>query len=283
MRTHDGFGGGFDDGFDDDSEAGTPRTALVTGASRGIGRAIARRLARDGMVVAVHYGADAAAAQETVDLIAAAGGRAFAVGADLASYDGVLTLVDGVRAGLAAHTGRTEDPGALLDVLVNNAAVATSGGHLQDETVEGFDRLFAVNVRAPFFLVQQLLPVLRDGGRIVNIGSGVTRIALADELAYAMTKGAMETFTRTLANVVGTRRITVNTVAPGPTETAALTARLAAVPELEQLMIAGQALPWVGQPEDVADPVAFLASRDGRWITGTVIDASGGTYLGPKF
>ncbi|MFE7409577.1 SDR family oxidoreductase [Streptomyces laurentii] len=275
MRTHDGF--------DDDSEAGTPRTALVTGASRGIGRAIARRLARDGMVVAVHYGADAAAAQETVDLIAAAGGRAFAVGADLASYDGVLTLVDGVRAGLAAHTGRTEDPGALLNVLVNNAAVATSGGHLQDETVEGFDRLFAVNVRAPFFLVQQLLPVLRDGGRIVNIGSGVTRIALADELAYAMTKGAMETFTRTLANVVGARRITVNTVAPGPTETAALTARLAAVPELEQLMIAGQALPWVGQPEDVADPVAFLASPDGRWITGTVIDASGGTYLGPKF
>ncbi|BAU83914.1 2-hydroxycyclohexanecarboxyl-CoA dehydrogenase [Streptomyces laurentii] len=279
MRTHEGF----DDGLDDDSEAGTTRTALVTGASRGIGRAVARRLARDGMVVAVHYGSDAAAAQETVDLIAAAGGRAFAVGADLASYDGVLTLVDGVRAGLAAHTGRTADSGAPLDVLVNNAAVATSGGHLQDETVEGFDRLFAVNVRAPFFLVQQLLPVLRDGGRIVNIGSGVTRIALADELAYAMTKGAMETFTRTLANVVGARRITVNTVAPGPTETAALTARLAAVPELEHLMIAGQALPWVGQPEDIADPVAFLASPDGRWITGTVIDASGGTYLGPKF
>lgn len=256
------------------------RTALVTGASRGIGRAIALRLAQDGLLVAVHYGSDAAAAQETVDLIAAKGGRAFSVGADLGSYEGVLALVEGVRAGLAAHAPDAEPAG--LDVLVNNAAVTSSGGHLRDETVEQFDRLFAVNVRAPFFLVQQLLPLLRDGGSIVNIGSGVTRIALADELAYAMSKGAMETFTRTLANVVGARRITVNTVAPGPTQTAALTAALAAVPQLEEMLIGGQALPWVGQPEDIADPVAFLASPEGRWITGTVIDASGGTYLGPK-
>ncbi|MEU6879368.1 SDR family oxidoreductase [Streptomyces sp. NPDC046712] len=253
------------------------RTALVTGSSRGIGRAVAQRLAADGLLVAVHYGHDGAAAQETVDLIVKAGGRAFAVGADLASHEGVLALVEGVRAGLLAHTGE-----AALDVLVNNAAATRSGGHLADETPELFDRLFAVNVRAPYFLVQQLLPVLRDGGRIINIGSAVTRIALPDELAYAMTKGAMETFTRTLANVVGARRITVNTVAPGPTQTAELTAALAAMPQLEQMLIGGQALPWVGQPRDVADPVAFLASEDGRWITGTVIDASGGTYLGPK-
>ncbi|MFI9212591.1 SDR family oxidoreductase [Streptomyces sp. NPDC053253] len=255
----------------------TTRTALVTGSSRGIGRAVARRLAADGMVVAVHYGQDAAAAQETVDLIVRDGGRAFSVGADLATHDGVLALVEGVRAGLAAHTGE-----AALDVLVNNAAVTGSGGHLKDETPELFDRLFAVNVRAPYFLVQGLLPVLRDGGRIINIGSAVTRIALSDELAYAMTKGAMETFTRTLANVVGERRITVNTISPGPTQTAALTAAMAAMPQLEGMLIGGQALPWVGQPEDIADPVAFLASEDGRWITGTVIDASGGTYLGPK-
>ncbi|WMX46576.1 SDR family oxidoreductase [Streptomyces roseicoloratus] len=255
----------------------TLRTALVTGASRGIGRAIARRLAADGLLVAVHYGTDGAAAQETVDLITADGGRAFAVGAELSTHEGVLLLVEGVRAGLLAHTGGTG-----LDVLVNNAAVSSSGGHLQDETVEQFDRVFAVNVRAPFFLVQQLLPVLRDGGSIVNIGSAVTRVSLADELAYAMTKGAMETFTRTLANVAGMRRITVNTVAPGPTQTAGLTAAMAAMPQLEELLIAGQALPWVGQPEDVAEPVAFLASPAGRWVTGTVIDASGGTYLGPK-
>ncbi|MFD7979940.1 SDR family oxidoreductase [Streptomyces sp. NPDC059071] len=255
----------------------TLRTALVTGASRGIGRAIARRLAADGLLVAVHYGSDGAAAQETVGLITADGGRAFAVGAELGTHEGVLALVEGVRAGLLAHTGDTG-----LDVLVNNAAVTSSGGHLHEETVEQFDRLFAVNVRAPYFLVQQLLPVLRDGGAIVNIGSAVTRISLSDELAYAMTKGAMETFTRTLANVVGARRITVNTVAPGPTQTAGLTAAMAAMPQLEEMLIAGQALPWVGQPEDVAEPVGFLASPAGRWITGTVIDASGGTYLGPK-
>ncbi|MEE1816488.1 SDR family oxidoreductase [Streptomyces sp. SP18ES09] len=252
-------------------------TALVTGSSRGIGRAVARRLAAGGALVAVHYGQDAAAARETVDLIAGDGGRAFAVGADLATHDGVLALVEGVRAGLDARTGE-----AALDVLVNNAAATTSGGHLADETPEAFDRVFAVNVRAPYFLVQGLLPMLRDGGRIINIGSAVTRIALADELAYAMTKGAMETFTRTLANVVGERRITVNTVAPGPTQTAGLTAAMAAMPALEGMLIASQALPWVGQPEDIADPVAFLASEEGRWITGTVIDASGGTYLGPK-
>ncbi|MEU8539802.1 SDR family oxidoreductase [Streptomyces sp. NPDC048717] len=123
-----------------------------------------------------------------------AGGRAFAVGADLAAYDGVTAHGKGVRAGFAARAGRAADG-------------------------------------APFFLVQQLLPVLRDGGSTVDIGSGVTRIALADEPAYAMTKGARESFTRTLANVVGGRRITVDTVAPGPTETAGLTARPAASPE----------------------------------------------------
>ncbi|MFG2114685.1 SDR family oxidoreductase [Streptomyces sp. NPDC048718] len=113
------------------------------------------------------------------------------------------------------------------------------------------------------------------GGSTVDIGSGVTRIALADEPAYAMTKGVRETFTRTLANVVGGRRITVDTVVPGPTETAGLTARPAASPEPERMPLAGQALPWVGQLEGIADPGAFLASPDGRWITGTVIQRLG--------
>ncbi|MEU1624201.1 SDR family oxidoreductase [Streptomyces sp. NPDC020096] len=254
------------------------RNALVTGASRGIGRAIAQRLAGEGALVAVHYGHDGNAAQETVDSIVKDGGRAFAVGADLASVDGVDTLVAGLGSGLRAHAG-----GAQLDILVNNAAVTGSRGRFADETPEPFDRLFAVNVRAPYFLVQKLLPTLRDGGRIINIGSAVTRIALADELAYAMTKGAMETFTRTLANEVGPRRITVNTVSPGPTETDRTAAFLRATPEVEAMVISGQALPWIGQPQDIADPVAFLASDDGRWVTGQVLDASGGTYLGPRF
>ncbi|MFJ8310527.1 MULTISPECIES: SDR family oxidoreductase [unclassified Streptomyces] len=254
------------------------KTALVTGSSRGIGRGIALRLAAEGALVVVHYGHDGAAAQETVDAIAADGGRAFAVGADLAGTEGVERLADAVRSGLRAHTGQES-----LDILVNNAALTGAHGPFAATTPDVFDRLFAVNVRAPFFLVQQLLPSLRDGGRIINIGSAVTRIALGDELAYAMTKGAMETFTRTLANEAGARRITVNTVAPGPTETDGTRAFLRSSPQMEAMMLRGQALPWIGQPADIADPVAFLASEDGRWITGHVLDATGGTYLGPKF
>ncbi|MFD9635036.1 SDR family oxidoreductase [Streptomyces violascens] len=252
------------------------KTALVTGASRGIGRGIAQRLAADGALVVVHYGTDGPAAQETVDAIVEAGGRAFAVGAELDTVDGVEQLADAVRSGLRAHTGEE-----FLDILVNNAAVT---GHLPyaETTPDLFDRLFAVNVRAPFFLAQRLLPTLRDGGRIITIGSAVTRIALEGELAYTMTKGAMETYTRTLANQVGARRITVNLVAPGPTETDRTRAFFRSSPQMEAMMLQGQALPWIGQPSDVADPVAFLASDDARWITGHVLDASGGTYLGPK-
>ncbi|GGT99086.1 SDR family oxidoreductase [Streptomyces violascens] len=253
------------------------KTALVTGASRGIGRGIAQRLAADGALVVVHYGTDGPAAQETVDAIVEAGGRAFAVGAELDTVDGVEQLADAVRSGLRAHTGEE-----FLDILVNNAAVT---GHLPyaETTPDLFDRLFAVNVRAPFFLAQHLLPTLRDGGRIITIGSAVTRIALEGELAYTMTKGAMETYTRTLANAVGARRITVNLVAPGPTETDRTRAFFRSSPEMEANMIQAQALPWIGQPADIADPVAFLASDDARWVTGHVLDASGGTYLGPKF
>ncbi|GAA2470810.1 SDR family oxidoreductase [Streptomyces mauvecolor] len=252
------------------------KTALVTGASRGIGRAIAQRLAAQGALVVVHYGTDGPAAQETVDSIVEAGGRAFAVGAELDTVDGVEQLADAVRSGLRAHTGEE-----FLDILVNNAAVT---GHLPyaETTPDLFDRLFAVNVRAPFFLAQRLLPALRDGGRIITIGSAVTRIALGDELAYTMTKGAMEAYTRTLANEAGARRITVNLVAPGPTETDRTRAFFRSSPQMEAMMLQGQALPWIGQPADIADPVAFLASEDARWITGHVLDASGGTYLGPK-
>ncbi|MFJ5079932.1 SDR family oxidoreductase [Streptomyces sp. NPDC088553] len=141
--------------------------------------------------------------------------------------------------------------------------------------------------------------LLLDAGRTVSVdrlvdglygeeppaGAAGALQAQVSRLRRVLPPGAaveMETFTRTLANVVGERRITVNTVAPGPTQTAELTAAMAAMPQLEGMLIGGQALPWVGQPEDIADPVAFLASEDGRWITGTVIDASGGTYLGPK-
>ncbi|GLZ77535.1 short-chain dehydrogenase [Actinorhabdospora filicis] len=246
------------------------KTALVTGASRGIGRAIAERLASDGALVAVHYGGNEAAALETVAAIESKGGRAFTVQARLGVEGDVDTLVDG----LVSELGSPE-----LDIIVNNAATL-GDTRLADSTPEYFEKIFAVNVKAPFFLVQRLLPHLRDNGRIINISSAVVRIALP-EIAYAMTKGALDVFGRTLANdlSVGSRGITVNTVAPGPTDTGHPMFQL---PELVEGMKSTTALNRVGHPEDIADTVALLASPDAGWITGNLIDATGGMYLGPK-
>src|SRR5688572_16762578 len=185
------------------------RTALVTGASRGIGRAIAERLAADGALVAVHYGSNETAARETVDAIEKAGGQAFAVRADLSETAELDALFAGLQDALA---------GRPLDVLVNNAAVTSYTATIEGATPEDFDRLFAVNVRAPMFLIQRALPLIPDGGRIVNVSSGVTWFA-RPEVVYAMRKGALNVLTRSLAQTQGPRGITVNTVSPGITET----------------------------------------------------------------
>ncbi|GGN72244.1 oxidoreductase [Actinoplanes lobatus] len=252
------------------------RTALVTGGSRGIGRGVCERLAADGALVAVHYGSDDVAAGQVVAAIEAAGGQAFAIRAELGVDGDADTVIRRLEEGLRAYGGTGR-----LDILVNNAALADSGGGIGNETPEGFDRIFAVNVRAPYFLIQKALPLMGDGGRIINIGSGVTRIALPGELAYAMTKGAMEILTRNLANEVGSRGITINTVAPGPTRTDR-TAHFMDLPEVGAMVAAGQAIERLGTPQDIADVVHFLAGDAGRWITANVIDATGGSYLGPK-
>jgi 3-oxoacyl-[acyl-carrier protein] reductase len=246
----------------------TGRTALVTGASRGIGRAIAERLAADGALVAVHYGSNEAAAKETVARIGEAGGRAFAVQARFGEDDDVSTLLDGLRQGL---------DGAALDILVNNAAVF--GGTLEDVTREEFDRMFAVNVRTPFFTIQQALPLLGRGARIINISSGVTWMAIP-QVAYSMTKGSIDVLTRTLAKSLGPRGITVNAVAPGITETD-MNPWLNLDRQAAEGAASMTALGRNGLPADIADAVAFFASEDARWITGQVIDVAGGLFLGP--
>jgi NAD(P)-dependent dehydrogenase (short-subunit alcohol dehydrogenase family) len=246
------------------------RTALVTGASRGIGRVIATRLAARGAMVIVHFGTNKDGAAATVEEIERSGGTALAVGAELGVDGDVETLFEGVEAGLA---------GRPLDILVNNAAVLPAGP-LASTTRTDFDRLFAVNVRAPYFIIQRAVPLLRDGGRIVTISSVATRMANPTQTSFAMTKGAVETMSRTLANELGVRGITVNAVAPGATRTAVNEAFFD-TPGLTELIVGATALDRLGEPEDVADVVTFLASDAARWITGQVIDASGGLFLGP--
>lgn len=251
----------------------TGRKALVTGGSRGIGRAIAERLGRDGALVAVHYGRNAAAADEVVSAIRARGGAAFAVHAELGVPGDVETLWEGYDRQVLEHSD-----GAGLDILVNNAGI-TPRGEIEETTPEAFDEAVAVNMRAPFFLTRQGLKRLRDGGRIINISSGATRIALTDIIAYSMTKGAVDALTLTLAKALGDRGITVNAVAPGIVDTDMNASWLRGDEAAETSAAGLSALGRVGRPEDVADVVAFLASDDARWVTGQIVDATGGSHL----
>ncbi|QEU91214.1 SDR family NAD(P)-dependent oxidoreductase [Streptomyces kanamyceticus] len=249
------------------------RTALVTGGSRGIGRAVALRLAAEGALVAVHYGGNDAAAGETVARITETGGRAFALRARFGESGAVDRLFEGLAAGLADHGADG------LDILVNNAGIH-SVSSIEKLTEEEFERLLAINVSTPVFVVQRALPLLRDGGRIVNMGSASTRIADPHQIGYTVTKAALAALGPSLANEVGRRGITVNTVEPGVVLTDMI-AHYAAVPEAVAGLESITALGRIGQPEDVADVVGFLAGPQGRWVTGQTIDVSGGTYLGP--
>ncbi|MEV0542239.1 SDR family oxidoreductase [Nocardia salmonicida] len=251
----------------------TNKTALVTGSSRGIGRATARQLAAKGALVAVHYADNEAAARETVEVIENDGGRAFPVRAELGTTGGVHELFLGLEQGLKERTGQTT-----LDILVNNAGVTTPAGVApEDVTPEDFDRLFAVNVRAPFFIVQRALGLLPEGGRIINISSGLTRFASPDQVAYSMTKGAVEQITLHFARHLAPRGITVNSVAPGITNNGSA---VFDIPEAVEQMAQFSAFKRVGEAVDVADVVTFLATDEARWITGAFIDATGGTLLG---
>lgn len=247
------------------------KTALVTGGSRGIGRAIALALGRRGARVAVHYNAASEAADEVVGLIQAAGGQAWTLQADLADPEAPARLAAQARDALLERTG---DDG--LDILVNNAGVGLRA-RLPEVTPQDFDRVLQVNLKTPFFLIQHCLPFLRDAGRIINISSMGTRAAYPEMSVYAPAKAGLEALTLLLAAELGARGITVNAVLPGATATD-LNQR-ARDPELSRVIARTIALGRVGQPEDIADIVAFLASHEGRWITGQSLDATGGQRL----
>jgi 3-oxoacyl-[acyl-carrier protein] reductase len=242
------------------------RTALVTGASRGIGRATARALAAAGARVIVHYGNARQEAGELVTEIRAAGGKADAVGAELGAPDGAHKLAAEVR----------KLVGGRLDILVANAGIATPAS-IEDQTVEEFDRMFAVNVRAPFFLVQQLLPLFGEGTSIVLLSSLAARASVGLLPAYAATKGAISTLVKHFAALLGPRGIRVNAVAPGVIDTDM--SKFARSEEGRAYTLGMQAMQRIGRPDDVADLVTFIASDAARWITGETLEASGGSKL----
>ncbi|MBC8731336.1 SDR family oxidoreductase [Paraburkholderia sp. UCT2] len=256
------------------SEKLSSKVALITGSSRGIGRAVALAFAREGAaLIGVHYASNADAAHATIREIEALGSKAVAINADLRrGKEATDSIWDQFRAAAIAATGEP-----WLDILVNNAGVAPAIP-LSQTSESVFDEVMTVNFKAPFFLIQTVADHIRDNGRIINVSTGFTRVAAPTHPAYAASKGALETLTLALAPEFGPRGITVNTVMPGVTETD-MNAAWITVPEARAGAEAMSVFSRVGQPADVADVIAFLASNEARWTTGQVIDATGGARL----
>src|SRR5882724_4563982 len=242
------------------------KTALVTGASRGIGRASALALARMGAQVLVHRSSGVKEGEAGGAEIRKAGGRADAVAADLAAPDGAHKLAQQVRAVV----------GDRLDILVANAGISKAAT-IEETTVADFDKLFAVNVRAPFFLVQQLLPILSNGSSVVLLSSLAAHASVGTLPAYAATKGAIDTLVKHFAAQLGPRGIRVNAVAPGVVDTDM--SSFVKTDAGRKAAVDMQALRRIARPEDIGPVIAFLASDEARWITGDTVRVDGGSKL----
>ena len=242
------------------------KTALVTGASRGIGRPSALALAKAGAQVLVHYNGGEKDATAVVAEIHKAGGKAEKVTADLRASDGPHALAERVRAIV----------GARLDILVASAGIAKAAT-IEETTVEDFDALFAVNVRAPYFLLQQLLPVMCKGSSVVLLSSLAAHASVGTLSAYAATKGAIDTLVKHFAAALGERGSRVNAVAPGvvPTDMSSFAKTDAG----REFTLGIQALKRMAQPDDIGAAIVFLASDEARWITGDTLRVDGGSKL----
>lgn len=250
-----------------------PKIAIITGGSRGLGRNTALNLAGRGVDLIITYHTNRADADAVVALIQALDRKAVALQLDsgnVASFDGFAGEVKQV---LHETWGRDR-----FDFLVNNAGVALHAP-FAETTEADFDRLCNIHFKGVFFLTQKLLPLMVDGGRIVNISTGLTRFSLPGSVAYASMKGAIEVMTRYLARELGSRGIAVNAVAPGAIETDFGGGAVRDNADLNQFVAAGTAMGRAGVPDDIGPMIALLLSPENRWVTGQRIEASGGMFL----
>jgi NAD(P)-dependent dehydrogenase (short-subunit alcohol dehydrogenase family) len=247
--------------------------SLVTGGNRGLGRNTALSIARRGGDVVLTYRNGAAQAREVVAQIEALGRKAVALQLDVADVSTFPAFAAAVRTALAQHWERHN-----FDHLVNNAGHGEMAS-IADTTEAQFDSLFDTHVKGVFFLTQALLPLIADGGRIINFSSGLTRISVAGFSAYSAAKGAVEILTLYMAKELGSRGITANTVAPGAIETDFLGGAVRDIPDLNQQFAGMIALGRVGVPDDIGPMVASLLGPDNRWITAQRIEVSGGQTI----
>lgn len=247
--------------------------ALVTGSSRGLGKSTALALARKGVDVVVTYYSKLEEAQAVVSEIEAMGAKAVPLQLDTSNVSDIDNFVDRFR-----QTLQDEWQSQQFDFLVNNAGIGIYAP-FAETTEEQFDTLMNIQVKGTFFITQKLLPLIKDGGRIINISSGLARFTLPGYAAYASTKGAVEVLTRYMAKELGERQITVNVVAPGAIETDFGGGAVRDNAELNNFIASQTALGRVGLPNDIGDAIASLLSEENRWVNAQRIEISGGMFL----
>ncbi len=255
-----------------DTSASTGKIAIITGGSRGLGRSTAVELAKRGVSSIITFNSRQDEAAKVVSDVEAAGAKAIAVQLDVSRVDSFAAFVDRARAAIG------EMGVDRFDFLVNNAGIS-HGKSFEQTTEDELDMLYAVHLKGVFFLTQKLLPLIRDGGRIVNISTGLTRMTMPNRAAYGSIKAAVEVLTRYMAAELSPRRIAVNVVAPGAIGTDFSGGVVRDNPDVNKAVADKTALGRAGVPEDIGMMIAALLSEDNRWVNAQRIEVSGGMMI----